>query len=272
MRFIVLLLFAITSCNNKKPESINSTNLNESNIVESTELSETESNVEQIQPKIDNETKLYSLLEDGLEIADSSESCRSQRFEAEPRTKFVINFPGGNKLIIPEWEYGIKDNDIELMDFIVYNCKTNETLMESHYTIASYEIIDALPALKIKINAGLPDDKGVLKSQDFIIKEFYEEEGLLKTRTTKLFRVDKIPATRIDSIETEFQKRPILEPDSNYDVKDFANERVMLDLFKGAINGNQKCVELFESISDKYVLDGAISELYGELYSLLEEI
>ena len=213
-----------------------------------------------------------SLLEDGLVIANSIESCKSYRFKSEPRTKFIVNLPQGNKLIIPEWEYGIKDNEIELMDFIVFDCQTNEILMESYYTIASYEIIDVNPSLKIKINAGLPDVNGILKPQDFIIKEFYEDQAIIKTRSIILFEVDNISETRLDSIDADFQKRPIMEANSEYDLDDFADEKVMVDLFKGAINRNQKCIELFESISDKYVLDGAVSELYGELYSLLEEI
>lgn len=272
IRIYIITILILTSCYPKKNNITQGTDPIKTNEIESPDVPFVDPINEQVKEEKNIKTKLDFLLKEGLVIADTSEQCRSRRYKVEPRTKLVVHLPQGNKLIISEWEYGIKENELKLLDFIVYDCQSNKILLESHFTIASYEIVDVNPTLKIKITADLPDDSGRLQSQEFLIKEFYEEQSKLKIRSTKLFKVGTIPEVMIDSIETEFSKRPIMEPDSDYDLEDFADEMVIIDLFKCAINGDQRCIELFKSVNDKYVIDGSLAELYYDFNSLLEEI
>jgi hypothetical protein len=270
MKRIVYLLFMVvlSSCS--------------SNRTEQSELSEDETEnaqtTEQIstpepEPTVITKTPLELLFEDGLQLADSAEQCASRKFAAEPRIKLVFDYLNGNKLILEEWEYSFdqSNEDLKLLDFHVFNCQTKEILLEAQYTTASYKILDVKPNLSIQINADVPTLNEGYSRQPFVIKTFKEVDTVMMVETEKIFDIPNLSSAAFSEIESTYHSRPTLEEDKDLESGDFASEKLLLELFQGAINGNESALELFENIEMKYVLDGAVSELYSDLNYLIRE-
>lgn len=216
-------------------------------------------------------TKLDSLLADGLIIADSTEFCATNKFAVAPRTKLVINYPQGSKLIISEWENDISDK-LSLLDFIVYNCLSNEILLESNYTMASYELIAIKPSLTIQIQADLPTPDGGLSRQPFLIKKFAELDSIIVVQNEVLFNPTKVDFANLDSAKQAFASRPILPEDHDHTISDFATEEFIILLFHGALNNDTTARQQFVNLNDKFVTDGATGELYSALLRLLNDL
>ncbi len=77
-------------------------------------------------------------------------------------------------------QVGLTLHDVNLLDFIIFNCLTNEILLEANYTIASYKLIDVKPSLSIEIRADLPNQHGNLTRQPFLIKRFIEKDSAIQ--------------------------------------------------------------------------------------------
>ena len=260
-----IFLFSCTGSNSNNSEDSNE-QLDTSQLAEPTSKSEPETQVK-------TKTELDLLFEDGLMIANSSEQCASRRWVAEPRTKLVFEYPQGNKLILEEWErsFDRNDDELRLLDFHIFNCQTREVLLEVQYTTADYKIVDVKPNLKIQINADIPTLNEGYSRQPFIIKTFREVDSTIITDVEKIFDVPNLSSEEITKIETDYNSRPTLEEDKELQLGDFASDELLINLFRGAINGNQTANGLFENIEKKYALDGAIGELHGDLNYLLNE-
>ena len=274
MKKLILLIsvFLIISCTGNNKNTLEEKN-NPKNVGELSNETNTSADPPKTEQKnqIKASPKLMALLEDGLIIADSTEKCSSQKWASDPRTKLVFNYPQGNKLILEEWEYSFNGDDLKLLDFHIYNCLTNEILLEARYTTADYEIIDVKPSLKIQINADIPTFNEDYSRQPFLIKTFNEIDSAIATEVDKIFKIPNLTKEEIAKISNEYYSRPTLAKDKELGHVDFATDELLIQLFKGAINGNEKADSLFFNISHKYALDGATAELYGDMKYLLNE-
>lgn len=218
-------------------------------------------------------TPLDLLIEDGLQIADSDEQCASRKWATEPSIKLVFDYPQGNKLILEEWEYSFdkNDDDLRLLDFHIFNCQTSKILLEAQYTTASYKVVDVKPSLSIQINADIPTLNDGYSRKPFLIKTFREVDSAIVIETERIFNIPDLTNEQFENIEHTYHLRPDIEADKELELSDFATDELLIDLFRGAINGNEFALELFENIHAKYVLDGAVSELYGDMNYLINE-
>jgi hypothetical protein len=261
----IIILNACTTDNSNNSNS-SSEEIDEKQIAEATQKGKP-------QLEVKTKTELDLLFEDGLIVADSSEQCASKKWAVEPRIKLLFNYPNGNKLILEEWEYSLNRNDEELrlLDFHIFNCHTGEILLEAQYTVADYKIVDVKPSLKIQINADIPIlDEGYSR-QPFVIKTFKEVDSTIITEVERVFNIPDLSNQEIIKIESDYNSRPILGEEKKLEVGDFASGELILSLFRGAINRNDKALDLFYNIEKKYALDGGVAELYGDLYYLLNE-
>ena len=250
--FIILALF---SCKGQKEES-----------------NESQSERKQTQPAQamdsvivteDQKTHLQTLLEDGLAIADASETCQSGQWEGIPQTKLVFNYPEGSKLILEEWEYSIEEQELRLLDFLIYNCNTGQILHQSQYTIASYEIIDVKPSLRIQINADLPSTEGELKRRPFIIKTWKEIDSTIVVENERLFNIENLSDQELKELIKKIES-------NNFNTQE--TDKIIIDLFRASVNNQGSAKDLFFKINDYILIDGVYSELYGDLKYLLTEL
>lgn len=262
--FLTVVLFTI-SCNSGNQKHGDQSNLD----ISSVSHEGTDRNISELEEATSG---LDSLIAEGLVLADSTEECKSSHFPIEPRTKLVFDYPQGNKLILSEWQYDMRHVGLKLGDFIVYDCLTEDVLMESHYTIANYSVLEVTPSLSIQINADLPDENDRLRNQPFLIKTFVETDGSIRTINEVLFDVPSIDDSVLDSIETVYNSRPTLIIDDQSKADDFATDDLILDLFRGSINDNPRAKLIFLNLHDKYTTDGSLGELYNDLKSLLLEM
>jgi len=265
-KYIYILTFlAFTSCARNKTDKIEETN-KEIN----TSVAEVPVIAEKVRKAI-AKTDLELLLEDGLIIADTTESCSSHQWDGNPSAKLVFNYPEGSKIILEEWESSIENNELRLLDFLIFDCNTRNILLKAQYTTADYKIIDVKPELKVQINADLPSLEEGSTRRPFIIKTYKEVNSTINTETEEIFSIPNLTNEELTEIQTEFESRPNLPEDKKLEHADFATGKLLTQLFKGAINGNEESDSLFSIINNKYALDGSISEYYSDLKYLLNE-
>ena len=178
-------------------------------------------------PTKPKKSHLSKLLDKGLVIADSTESCSSNRFETEPKTKLVFEFPRNQKLILSEWTDGVTGNNLGLLEFLIYDCVKDTILLESLYTIADYRIKEIQPNLVIDIHANVPS-----KSQNdrilFGRKVFKERNGDIIVENKVLYEPTSLTNSRKKALINMF----------NQDLSLIDLENNLADLFIGTINGD----------------------------------
>lgn len=244
---ILLLIFSIflLSCSNPNTEQ---------------EANKQEDHYSSSSPK--KKIHLDTLVEHGFVVADSSEDCDSKKWNGEPQAKIVFNYPEGNKLILEEWQYPVSDGELRLFDFLVYDCTNQIILLQSNYTIASYQLIDTEPELRIQINAELPNKNNEYEMKPFLIKSFKEDDSSIVVNTDKIFDVPPI---------TEEEYEQIIEKLNSDSVRTNNIDVIMSKLFRSSLNGNLSADSIFSNLNNYYQFDGSYGEFYSELKYLLEE-
>jgi len=251
LQFLILIIFISCKSEIKKENFIKSKNIDTIKTI-----------VEKPIKELKN-TYLTELLSKGLIIADSIENCNNYKFEFEPRLKLEFNFDNNQKLILAEIGEGIIDNELELLDFSIYDCKKDSILLESLYTIADYKIVEIKPELVFEISAWVPNPNHNNKTL-FSRKIFKEFNGSIITENKILYKPIPLTQERKDEISNLIQ-----ENKEDY-IDQF--EKIISDLFIASINGDEKLKKIFFELKNNKHIDGGVAELYYDYLWLLRQV
>lgn len=203
-------------------------------------------------------TYLSELLEKGLIVGDSTEKCDDVKFEFKPKLILVFNFKNNQKLILSEIEYGIKNDELQLFDFSIFDCKKDSILFQSNYTISNYKIVEISPEMILEISSNNIDSVETVLGK--II--FYENEGEIRKRNEILYKPIPITEKTKDSIISIFNNNPKLS----------VLEELLPYLFDACIINDKELKNIFFQIPKTNLLDGGIGEQYSEYKRLLKEL
>lgn len=198
-------------------------------------------------------------------IGNSECECPSPFDSAETQVK--IDYRNGKYLKFYSWDY--MSNDSSTSEFRFYN--QSDSIILEGYIPTEYRILSLTAPVQIWQSTIM--DMG--NSETWKMTPIFESkivllEGEFSVKDVFIFDPPKMSEAKMDSVLRTFNRQP--EHHNEYDSFDppFTTEQYVMDLFVCAVNGNKQCIEAHDSLQQRFVVDGAVGELYYELNGLLQ--